>query len=407
MMRVSDVFAEIAATLERRWPGAFRCAPMMNGRAPGLGIRRDGHPGHAFVFEPDGRGKLLLSLYDDDRFDAAEVWDTDGVDEIADKIEPWGFPKPWTAPAALDPAKEKARLADLWRTMNDRSLALERGVLPGTLLDLLLPEERARLLTDLGEIDARLCARSFPSDDDGRVSLGETAILGVYASTAAPARDRFVCLALSGPERRRDPQVLRLEVIALIPINHAHRWDRAPWLWRDVSMPSRELLGLPDVDDPDAARAARCVGLLDEGRIEEALALYAISLDWNVRTLLGGARIPPPACCAHPDPGWTALLTDTLRSSAPWRLAAAVPAELPPPGKKAKKPKAQHKLVVFPGQKHSRKASLMIVHDKSGLRIAIDATASNARLAETWWRRPLVVDLARHAVGRLVGGRLT
>jgi hypothetical protein len=57
--------------------------------------------------------------------------------------------------------------------------------------------------------------------------------------------------------------------------------------------------------------------LLDEGRIEEAMGLYGVTFGEDVHRLLGGERIKPPACCAHPDGAWRDLLVGTLRQAAP------------------------------------------------------------------------------------------
>jgi hypothetical protein len=58
------------------------------------------------------------------------------------------------------------------------------------------------------------------------------------------------------------------------------------------------------------------------------------------------------------------------------------------------------KLVIFPGQHHSRKASLMLTGDADGQdpRLVIEATASNARLQDTAWKRPIAVDFLRWGV---------
>jgi hypothetical protein len=171
-------------------------------------------------------------------------------------------------------------------------------------------------------------------------------------------------------------------------------WQRVeppdPW-----GTPLRGELGSPEQQSLD---------LLDQGRIEDALSLYGMSLSDDLHRLLGGERISPPACCAHPDAAWTDLLVTTLRQSAPWLLGSAVPAEAERmgryTGKKPGKRALAWKLAIFPGQFHARKASLMLTAERDGRnpRFVIEATASNARLADTSWKRPIEIDFLRYCV---------
>ncbi len=56
--------------------------------------------------------------------------------------------------------------------------------------------------------------------------------------------------------------------------------------------------------------------------------------------------------------------------------------------------------MIFPGQFHSRKSSLMLTGDRDGEnpRFVIEATASNARLHDTAWKRPIAVNFLRLGV---------
>jgi hypothetical protein len=135
-----------------------------------------------------------------------------------------------------------------------------------------------------------------------------------------------------------------------------------------------------------------------------------VALSDDLHRLLGGQRISPPACCAHPDAAWTDLLVTTLRPSAPWLFAGAVPDEAARmrrcTGKKPGKRALSWKLAIFPGQFHSRKASLMLTARRDGRnpRFVIEATASNVRLADTSWKRPIEVDFMRYGVQRAFAG---
>jgi len=199
-------------------------------------------------------------------------------------------------------------------------------------------------------------------------------------------------------------------------VNQTHRWENFPWLWQNVKAPPSEFRGAepppkkarraPDSAPPKSQQAEQSLRLLDKGQIEEALALYGVNLSPDLHRLLGGERIRPPACCAHPNAQWTDLLVGTLRQSAPWLLAKAVRDESDRlrrwAGQKKGRPRQSPnlKLAIFPGQHHARKASLMLVgeHDGTKPRLVIDATASNARLSDTAWKRPIAVDFVRHGV---------
>jgi hypothetical protein len=233
-----------------------------------------------------------------------------------------------------------------------------------------------------------------------------------------------------GPEKRRDEQRVAIQLIDLIVVNQTHRWETAPWLWKDVELPHSEFLGAELVQDsvtkqarrvdaprtpwpwhrfqrtPETQRASHSLQLLEEGRIEEALGLFGVSLSPDLHRLLGGERIKPPACCAHPDNAWTKLLVGTLRQSAPWLLPKAVLDEAERLRRWAAQKKGRPrrtpnlKLVIFPGQHHARKASLMLTGDEDGRnpRLVIEATASNARLPDAAWKRPIAVDFFRRGV---------
>ena len=248
---------------------------------------------------------------------------------------------------------------------------------------------------DRSLVNAARLRRHFPWDPAGRLALKTVVLLGANPNPAV--KGRVACLAAVGPNRRRDDQEIRIELNSLIPVNHAHRWQDRPWLWQHVEPPVLRGTG-------GQGQEATASGLLDEGRIEDALSLYGVTLSDDLHRLLGGQRISPPACCAHADAAWTDLLVAMLRQSAPWLLPTAVPEEAErirrctglKPGKRALSWKAG----IFPGQHHSRKASLMLATDRGGRnpRFEIEATASNARLADTSWKRPIEVDLVRYGV---------
>jgi hypothetical protein len=396
-----DHFGRVIGVLDGRFPGQFDCKPGMHGLASGLEVRCAGRPGHAFIFEPDRDARLLLALHEDDRDQGPEVWSAATADECVERILPWAFPRTWTPPEPVDRAKEKRRLGKIAAGLVARDrVGCQVGEPNPDLLPLLTAERRQALEQDVASLDPARLKRRFPWDPAGRLALKTIVLLRAYPCPGAQG-GRVVSLAALGPERRRDEQAIRVELRALLPPNHPHRWHDLPWMWQRVEHP--DPWGIPLRGEPGSPEQ-QSLALLDQGRIEDALSLYGVSLSDDLHQLLGGERISPPACCAHPDAAWTDLLVTTLRQSAPWLLGGAVPAEAERmgryTGRKPGKRALAWKLAIFPGQTHLRKASLMLTARRDGRdpRFVIEATASNARLADTSWKRPIEVDFLRYGV---------
>jgi hypothetical protein len=407
-----EYFDRVIGILNGRFPGEFVCKPGNQGRALGLEIRRAGRDGYAFIYEPASLyhrdpsrpDHYLLVLHEADGAGKSESWNTTRPEECIERLLPWAFPREWTQPSAIDRAKEKQRLEVLAAGLSARGRTRVRVVDPDpALLQALAPEGHRALERDLASLNTSRIRRHFPWDHLGRLALETVVLLDVYLVVKPIGGGRFACLAAMGPERRRDEQEIRVELAALFPANQTHRWLDRPWMWQAVESPETERLGLGDGSEQQE-RAARSLRLLDEGKIEDALSLYGVTMSDDLHWLLGGQRINPPACCAHADATWTDLLVTTLRQSAPWLLPRAVPEEAArisrctgqKPGKRAQ----SWKLAIFPGQHHARKASLMLAADRDGRnpRFEIEATATNARLADTSWKRPIAVDLLRYGV---------
>ena len=395
-----DHFREVVGHLNARFPGEFECKAGMKGRAQGLEVRCGGRSGYAFIFEPSGRSDFLLSLHEDDDDQNAEVWKTANPEECVQRILPWAFPHPWTAPAPIDRAKEERRLAKIAVGLAARTrINCQVGDERPDLIQLLSADQREALDRDLASLSIDRVKNQFPWDHAGQLALKTTVLLRAYPTQGAAGR--VVSLAAIGPERRRDVQSIQIELAALIPANHTHRWHDRPWMWQNVAPPDDLEAGLQR--EPDSL-AERSLALLDQGKIEDALSLHGVTLSEELHRLLGGQRISPPACCAHPDQAWTELLIDTLRQSAPWLLPTAALNEAERirecTGRMPSKRALTWKLVVFPGQFHARKASLMISADRDGRnpRLLIEATATNARLADTSWKRRIEVDFRRYGM---------
>jgi hypothetical protein len=205
------------------------------------------------------------------------------------------------------------------------------------------------------ELDPGAIQRAFPRDDDGRLSLGERVLLTSVASSKSLAEGRSVYLAVRGPRVRKDGNRLELVLVDAIERNETHRWFDAPWLWRLGSKPPTE-----------DARAVECVKLLDEGRFDEALALYGIALGPRALRVLEGTPLSSEA--THVDE-WRATMRRTLWLLAPWRLQ-----NITVPGR----------LELLPHQRQQMK-SWIAFHPPST--IEVEDTGSNSRLAQCMWQR--------------------
>jgi hypothetical protein len=268
----------------------------------------------------------------------------------------------------------------------------------------------------------------FPPDHRGALALKTTVLLASYQTTSPPGRDRKLSLAAVGPQRRSDPQEIRIKLEALIPVNQEYSWERQRWRWHADSVHSdratqwgapvpvealaagtlspSQLMEKAQNGSADASdKAALAILLQDEGRLIDALELYGIEVDRDLKRLCGGQKIYPPARCAYADEKWVQRLQDWMRACAPWLLTGATQCEAERIAgwvaeKKSRRPRHPVlKLLIFPGQHHSRKASLILTStDREGkhARLEIQATASNERLQESAWKRPLEIDLARY-----------
>lgn len=409
------LFDQVSGLMRERYADLVSCKPGNWGRIEGLEMRCEGQPGFAFLFESNSSHAFLLTLHERDEDPSPEVWTIKAADDVARHLHPWAFPPEWRPPARIDRAKEKRRLAAIAAGLATRGRTRCRiaDSDPG-LVALLTDEGRVAWEKDVASVSPERIRRHFPWDRAGQLAVKTAVVLNAYDVTKLVGMGRTVCLAAVGPARRRDDQEIRVELASLNPLNHMHRWDDRRWLWQPVLPPSSEfwLAGsesgdaLLDGSNEEVRKALRSLDLLDDGRIEEALALYDVTLSDDLHRLLGGQRIRPPACCAHADHAWSELLAATLRQSAPWLLARAVVEEAARLRGWAARKKGRRvrppclKLAVFPGQFHSRKASLMLTGESNGRgpRLVIEATASNARAPDTWWKRPIEVDFLRHGL---------
>ena len=351
--------------------------------------------------------------------------------EIADwLVKDWAYERTWCAPSPTDAKAEKLRLRKIVEGIQARSsAALVAKVKPGSEHDL-TSDGLAALKRDLAGLSADAIRANFPPDKRGRFALKTVVVLGSYETTSPPGHQRSLCLVVNGPARRADEQAMRVELEPLIRANQDHCWESERWKWHADSAAADRTArwGAPVPVEALAAgtlsaklftkraakgrvdegvKAAAAMSLQEEGRLIEALELYGIEVDGALKRLCGAQKIYPPTCCAYADDKWVAKLQDWLRDCAPWLVAAATRREAErlaawtaeKRGRRRRLPVL--KLLIFPGQHHSRKASLVLTStDMEGMcpRLEMQATASNARLHESAWRRELALDLARYGL---------
>ena len=273
----------------------------------------------------------------------------------------------------------------------------------------------------------RLVAWNVPRQEDGRLPLGLKVPLAPQDHDILG--ERALWYAAFGPEKRRDPQVIRLGLHWLIGGNHAHRWDRARWLWdpdadrqagpverRGVEDLPWEQIGPGERADHLAALEAACAGgrgnrdqrvaltllLQDAGRIQDALALWQVEIAPEAEDVLDGvSQYHRHGEKAHQ---WMAVAQAALQQAALWRWSELLREEAgrleawrrEKKGRPRKRPELR--FLLLPGQGTIRRDWLALVPGEKGAdtpRVELVSSGSLTRLPETLWRRPPEIDLVR------------
>jgi uncharacterized protein (TIGR02996 family) len=267
---------------------------------------------------------------------------------------------------------------------------------------------------DMAHLSRIEIARNFPRDDKGRLQLDCAVLLARYRCTDALPRFRNLWLTAVGPHRRSDAQVITVRLELLIGDNHPHNWSSARWYWddRDIGLDEQARWGITGkalraVTGPEGTgtvarlkaaaqagklsptdRIALCTALQDAGKFEEALQIAGVALDDELSQLLNNKLTHFARGCDHPPataiPTRAEKLRRALLEAAPWRFAAGL----------AQGPDKLQRLFIFPGSKHARKPGLAIVRGEPP-RLRVEFTAANTVFPETWWRRPVELDIAR------------
>jgi hypothetical protein len=446
---------ELGAEIERRHPGVFerRFGKPSENVVDGLIITKADVGGYVFVvgscrwsggmqggvWRDGARHSYSASILEQREWEHStmshsqvrylESRCSEGAADIVDwLVQDWAFERPWRTPCPTDPKAEKKRLQRIVEGFKSRSgvtVVIDAEAGPGHNLT---PRGEAALRGDLAGLLMDRIRDGFPPDKRGALSLKTTVLLACYETTSPPGRDRKLTLAALGPQRRSDRQEIRVSLEALIPANQDHSWEHERWRWHADSADTDPAIrwGVPVPVEALAAgtlsasqltekvkrggadagdKAALAILLQDEGRLLDALELYGVEFDGDLKRLCGGQKIYPPACCAYADEKWVQRLHDWMRTCAPWLLGNATRREAERIAAWAAEKRSRRrrlpvlKLLVFPGQHHSRKASLILTSaDLDGIRprLEIQATASNARLHESAWERPLEIDVARY-----------
>ncbi|PSB51962.1 hypothetical protein [Chamaesiphon polymorphus] len=312
----------------------------------------------------------------------------------------------WKLPAPIDPVRERGRLQLIAKGLSNRQIECQFTEPSPYLLSRLTARGRSDFDRDLSLLRMGQIVRNFPWDKTGRVALKTAVVLNIYEKTPDPnphSKERDLCLAAIGPDRRSDEQIVKIGLTDLYAIDRNHRWENCPWLWTDKDTPHTELLGTNQhIATPENDRAMRSLSLLNEGKIEEALGLYGVILSTVLHQILGGGIVKN----YYSDLTWRDLLVDTLRQSAPWKLPQAVIDEaaridLWASQKKSRKPRLPLlKLALFPNQRYTHKTCLMLtenINDRHP-QLIMQSSAINDRLHHTAWKRSISVDFARYGI---------
>ncbi|MGE4145594.1 MAG: hypothetical protein AB7N76_33475 [Planctomycetota bacterium] len=271
--------------------------------------------------------------------------------------------------------------------------------------------DRRHIQELLGSVDVGKLGRFFPSGPRRRLPLGTFSLL----RPLVPRASKGHWLVARGPERRGDPQVIRVGVADMDGSRERHRWDGAPWLWHLEEPATLERLWgvsgitatrldeLPAPEDLERAcrdgsatptqRAHLSVILQARGDSTAALGLHGIELGQDVEHLLsdGTRGRLNDYWASHPPPSEAvAAVKDALRVCAPWRLEGLlqeVEAQVP----SARRP--LQLLYLAAGHRHSRRPRLALRcgAERGGrATLEIEHTASNRRVPDCRWRRPLL-----------------
>ena len=282
--------------------------------------------------------------------------------------------------APPSPPDPKARRRWLEKQLDRRRADIAR---PSLRVDRLAREAG---LDGLDRLSPTTIAWHFPRRPTGLVDPRALAGLVPVSDEDRRPGMRSDWLVARAPEGATDPLILEVAVESVIPENQDHRWDRTPWRWQTTPTPPSptERWGA----EPEAI--APILDALDAHRWDDAMERAGVRLEPGLRGLLDGADVDRDL--ADLTPAWSVRFAEMLRGTALWRLADAT--MLLRKGRPAR-------LYGLGGVNVQRKPGVFLGLDEGRPRLGIEWNATNERLPEVAWVRPVELDFVRAGLVRL------
>jgi hypothetical protein len=277
-------------------------------------------------------------------------------------------PDPKTRRRSLEKALARIRADLIVATVDRARPAIAAGTLP--------PERRDELAEAVDRVSATALVWSAPRKSTGALDTGVP-----LALVPLGERDRRIGTRepwlVARVAKDSPATTFRLTIEDLITENEPWRLDRARWAWAqgEAVTPATRWGGTLDELRP-ALRAA------DAGVWQAVLQAAGVATDARVTPLLRGEDGAPDL--ADLTDVWAPRLTESLLRLAPWKLPQATTAL------RRGKPM---RLFGLGGVNQQRKPGIFLAGDVAGPRLELEFSASNERVPEILWTRPLDLDL--------------
>ena len=225
----------------------------------------------------------------------------------------------------------------------------------------------------LDAVDAERLFLMFPRDRKGGLAPRVRALLAPAGAGSDLERAPWVVAA--GPPRTGS-HIVTLRVERVIAINEVHRFDLVPAVWRRGSGSLTEPATWGTSSDDRGA-----ITLLRQGKVDAGLRMAGLHLDEAMLRMASGHVLG--VICDEPD--WSEEARERLSLVLPGLLMTAGLAYarhvLHRPSKDSLR------LFTLSGQRHARKASVVIVPSNPPT-LKLEWTGSNRRLTPLLWQRP-------------------
>ena len=270
-------------------------------------------------------------------------------------------------------------------------------------------------------------SRNFPRDGTGSLSLGTSIVL----DNLGPRGRRDQLLVAVGPQRRKDPQQIRMEQITGYCMNCDHDWsmrrewwttaesvdDSLRWASYAPELAHHSALGSPSqrsaLEEKASAgslseleRQALIIHRLDAGAFEDALALAGVSCTEELSRMLDAEEFPLPV-----GSDWrfdtpkiaerrALALRQTLWESSPWTFGKAIEIHQQRANERRSHKKFEPLyLYIVPGQSTSKRARVSLVLKNDEPHLTLLASGSNVRPWRWTWSRPASFEAKRWRLG--------